>query len=253
MIPHHIAIIMDGNRRWAKQRRFEILRGHSTGTTTLKEIARHAHERGVKFLTTFAFSSENWRRPKIEVNGLIELMRRFLMQDLDTLMTDNVRLRIIGDLSPFDTDLQKLFAEAVSLTANNTGLNLTIAVNYGGQQDFLQAAQKMQEKGIDLEGVADVKAHMQTADLPSVDLLIRTGGEQRISNFLLWDSAYAELYFSPKFWPDFADEDLDAALADFANRDRRFGGDAPDDNRSDNNSDDTLDDTVSLKAVRGLV
>ena len=175
------------------------------------------------------------------------------MQDLDTLMTDNVRLRIIGDLSPFDTDLQKLFAEAVSLTANNTGLNLTIAVNYGGQQDLLHAAQKMQEKGIAFEGVADVKAHMQTADLPAVDLLIRTGGEQRISNFLLWDSAYAELYFSAKFWPDFADEDLDAALADFANRDRRFGGDAPDDHSSDDNSDDSLDDTVSLKAVRGLV
>ena len=248
MTLQHIAIIMDGNRRWAKRRRFDVLRGHSTGTNTLKDIARHAHQTGVKYLTAFAFSTENWRRPKVEVTGLIELMRRFLMQDLDTLMTDNVKLRIIGDLSPFDADLQKLFNEAVSLTSHNTGLNLTIAVNYGGQQDFFHATQKLQEQGITPKSLEDVKAHMQTSDLPAVDLLIRTGGEQRISNFLLWDSAYAELYFSAKFWPDFTANDLDDAIADFANRNRRFGGD-----ESEDNCDNTLDDKVSLKAVRGLV
>ena len=247
MTPQHIAIIMDGNRRWAKQRRFDVLRGHSTGTNTLKEIARHAHQTSVKYLTTFAFSTENWRRPKVEVTGLIELMKRFLMQDLDTLMTDNVRLRIIGDLSPFDADLQKLFQEAVSLTSQNTGLNLTIAVNYGGQQDFLHATQKLQEHGITPKSLEDVKAHMQTSDLPAVDLLIRTGGEQRISNFLLWDSAYAELHFSAKFWPDFTADDLDDAISDFASRNRRFGGDAPQDISSDK-----LADHVPYKSVKGL-
>ena len=246
MTPQHIAIIMDGNRRWAKQRRFDVLRGHSTGTSTLKEIARHAHQCGVEYLTTFAFSTENWRRPKIEVTGLIELMKRFLMQDLDTLMTDNVKLRIIGDLSPFDADLQRLFQEAVALTGQNTGLNLTIAVNYGGQQDFMFATQTLAAKGISPQSVEDVKAHMQTAELPAVDLLIRTGGEQRISNFLLWDSAYAELHFNAKYWPDFTTADLDDAIADYKSRDRRYGGDAPQDN-----AHDALDEKA-YQSVKGL-
>ena len=225
MLPQHLAIIMDGNRRWAKQRRLDALRGHSEGTTTIKSIARHAHERGISYLTAFAFSAENWRRPKFEVVGLIELMKRFLMQDLQTLIDDNVVLRVIGDLSAFDKELQALFEDAIRLTANNTGLNLTIAVNYGGQQDMLQALQKIAEAGGELHSVDDVKSLMQTAEIPPVDLLIRTGGEQRLSNFLLWDCAYAELYFSDKYWPDFTKDDLDKALVDYEMRDRRFGGD----------------------------
>lgn len=226
MLPQHVALIMDGNRRWAKQRRFEALRGHSQGTTIIKEIARHAHEQGVQYLTAFAFSTENWSRPKIEVSGLIDLMKRFLMQDLETLISDNVVLRVIGDLSAFDDDLQALFQEAQNQTASNTGLNLTIAVNYGGQQDILQAVQKLQDSGQKAQSIDDVKAALQTAILPPVDLLIRTGGEQRVSNFLLWDMAYAEFHYCEKYWPDFTISDFDAALSAYSDRDRRYGGDS---------------------------
>ncbi|MGC6518201.1 MAG: polyprenyl diphosphate synthase [Candidatus Puniceispirillaceae bacterium] len=226
MLPHHVAIIMDGNRRWAKQRRFDALRGHSQGSNTLKDIASYAHERGITYLTCFAFSTENWQRPQIEVNGLIELMKRFLMQDMETLITDNVRLRIIGDISAFDDDLQNLFREAEKKTSDNTGLNLTIAVNYGGQQDILHAYKRMAEDQANPSSEGDIKSYMQTSFLPRVDLLIRTGGEQRMSNFLLWDCAYAELYFSDKFWPDFSASDLDKALLSYEARDRRFGGDS---------------------------
>ncbi len=226
MAPQHVAIIMDGNRRWAKQHRFEALRGHSQGTNTMKMIARHAYECGVSYLTVFAFSTENWNRPSLEVAGLIELMRRFLMQDLEALISDNVKLRIIGDLTAFDDDLVALFSEAERQTASNTGLNLTVAVNYGGQQDMLQAVQRLAKAGAPTETLEDIKGAMQTSELPNVDLVIRSGGEQRLSNFLLWDSAYAELYFSNKYWPDFTKDDFDRALADFINRDRRFGGDS---------------------------
>lgn len=225
MSAKHVAIIMDGNRRWAKQRRFEILRGHSQGTSTLKAIARHAYESGVTNLTVFAFSTENWARPKAEVVGLIELMKRFLMQDLETLQADNVKLSVIGELTRFDQELQGLFDTAQSVTANNTGLHLTIAVNYGGQQDVLSAVQKLQEEGKSADTVEDVKAAMQSSFLPPVDLLIRTGGEMRVSNFLLWDIAYAELHFCEKYWPDFTADDFDKALSDFDSRERRFGGD----------------------------
>ena len=226
MIPQHVAIIMDGNRRWAKQRRLDALRGHSQGTNIIKSIARHAHERGISHLTAFAFSTENWNRPQIEVKGLIELMRRFLMQDLESLISDNVKLHVIGDLTAFDADLQALFAAAQNRTASNSGLVLTVAVNYGGQQDMAQALQSLQNKGIDAPTTDDVKAAMQTAFLPAVDLMIRTGGEKRLSNFLLWDCAYAELHFSEKFWPDFTNYDFDKALSDYGNRDRRYGGDS---------------------------
>ena len=226
MIPQHVAIIMDGNRRWAKQRRLDALRGHSQGTTIIKSIARYAHECGVTHLTAFAFSTENWSRPPLEVKGLIELMRRFLMQDLESLITDNVQLHVIGDLTAFDAELQTLFAEAQSRTQTNTGLVLTVAVNYGGQQDMAQAIDKAQMTAEGTPSTDDVKAAMQTAFLPPVDLLIRTGGEKRLSNFLLWDIAYAELHFSDKFWPDFTSDDFDKALSDYGNRDRRYGGDS---------------------------
>lgn len=226
MLPHHLAIIMDGNRRWAKQRRFDILRGHNQGTENLRQITKYAHERDIRYLTVFAFSTENWRRPKQEVKGLIELMRRFLMQDIDRLVSDNVRLRIMGNLGAFDDELQKLFQEAVDVTASNTGINLTIAVNYGGKQDILQAAHKLaKQEELSFFKEDDLKSSLQTALLPEVDFLIRTGGERRLSNFLLWDSTYAELYFSDKYWPDFSEADLDKALADFQVRQRRYGGD----------------------------
>ena len=226
MLPQHVAIIMDGNRRWAKQRRLDALRGHSQGTNIIKSVARHAHERGITHLTAFAFSTENWNRPQIEVRGLIELMRRFLMQDLESLISDNVKLHVIGDLTVFDTEMQTLFAEAQHRTAENTGLVFTVAVNYGGQQDMAQALQKLQKNNENLPTIGDVKAAMQTSFLPTVDLLIRTGGEKRLSNFLLWDCAYAELHFNDKYWPDFTNDDFDKALSDYSNRDRRYGGDS---------------------------
>jgi len=226
MLPQHVAIIMDGNRRWAKQRRLDALRGHSQGTNIIKSVARHAHERGITHLTAFAFSTENWNRPQIEVRGLIELMRRFLIQDLESLISDNVKLHVIGDLTVFDTELQTLFAEAQHRTADNTGLVFTVAVNYGGQQDMAQALQKLQKNNESAPTIGDVKAAMQTSFLPTVDLLIRTGGEKRLSNFLLWDCAYAELHFSDKYWPDFTNDDFDKALSDYSNRDRRYGGDS---------------------------
>ena len=226
MLPQHVAIIMDGNRRWAKQRRLDALRGHSQGTNIIKSVARHAHKRGITHLTAFAFSTENWNRPQIEVRGLIELMRRFLMQDLESLISDNVKLHVIGDLTVFDTELQTLFAEAQHRTTDNTGLVFTVAVNYGGQQDMAQALQKLQKNNENLPTIGDVKAAMQTSFLPTVDLLIRTGGEKRLSNFLLWDCAYAELHFNDKYWPDFTNDDFDKALSDYSNRDRRYGGDS---------------------------
>ena len=234
MVPHHVAIIMDGNRRWARERRFDVLRGHSQGSNTLKEIAKQAQNTGVKFLTVFAFSTENWRRPQREVHALIELMRRFLMQDLESLISDNVRLRIIGDLAPFDRDLRALFEDAVKQTSTNTGLQLTVAINYGGKQDLMQAMQKVASENPDLKEISeeDLKSALQTSDLPEIDLLIRTGGEYRLSNFILWDSAYAELYFSEKYWPDFTGADLDEAIDNFANRQRRFGGDVIEDVQS---------------------
>ena len=234
MVPHHIAIIMDGNRRWAREHRFDVLKGHSQGSNTLKEIAEHAQKIGVDYLTVFAFSTENWRRPQREVNALIELMRRFLMQDLESLISDNVRLRIIGDLAPFDRDLRDLFEDAIKQTSTNTGLQLTVAINYGGKQDLMQAMQKMASENPDLKEISeeDLKSALQTSDLPEIDLLIRTGGEYRLSNFILWDSAYAELYFSEKYWPDFTGADLDEAIDNFANRQRRFGGDVIEDVQS---------------------
>ena len=234
MVPHHIAIIMDGNRRWAREHRFDVLKGHSQGSNTLKEIAEHAQKIGVDYLTVFAFSTENWRRPQREVNALIELMRRFLMQDLESLISDNVRLRIIGDLAPFDRDLRALFEDAVKQTSTNTGLQLTVAINYGGKQDLMQAMQKVASENPDLKEISeeDLKSALQTSDLPEIDLLIRTGGEYRLSNFILWDSAYAELYFSEKYWPDFTGVDLDEAIGNFANRQRRFGGDVIEDVQS---------------------
>ena len=226
MIPHHVAIIMDGNRRWARAHQLEVLRGHAKGSDNLRKIAGACYEHEVAFLTCFAFSSENWRRSSFEVDGLIRLMKQFLKEDVPQLHKDNVKLRIIGDLTPFDDELQTLFERVIKDTSANTGLNLTIAVNYGGQQDMLSAVKKMQNLDSTDLTLDDMKSAMQTSALPKVDLLIRTGGERRISNFMLWDCAYAELYFSDKNWPDFNEQDLTHAFVDFENRDRRYGGDS---------------------------
>lgn len=242
--PHHTAIIMDGNRRWAKGRGLDIIRGHNQGAETLKDICKAASENQIRWLTVFAFSAQNWNRPEPEVSGLLALMRRFLMREIEELMQNNIRLRVIGSRSNFSKDLHLLINKSETMTAENTGLNLTVAIDFGGQQDITQAARLIAEEVaagvIDPMKVNDdfVKSRLQTSALPPVDLLIRTGGEKRISNFLLWDLSYAELYFSETYWPDFRASDLEIAVTEFNNRERRFGG-----NHADN--DKTLDTAAS--------
>ena len=222
---NHLAIIMDGNRRWARMRTLQAAIGHDRGAKTLEVIARELVGYNVNYLTVFAFSSENWRRSKVEVAALFEIMRSFLRNKIAKLQQDNVRLHIIGDRTAFDEDLQNLFEEAEAQTADCTGLNLTVALNYGGQQDIEQAAERMAEAQAISGKTQPFSAYLETAHLPAVDMLIRTGGERRLSNFLLWDLSYAELYFTDVFWPDFNAEELKKAIGSFYQRQRRFGGD----------------------------
>lgn len=229
--PHHIAIIMDGNRRWARQRGMSPVMGHKKGADVLMDMARYAHDKEVRWLTAFAFSFENWSRPKIEIDGLMGLLRGFLENDVDELNKQNVKLRVIGGRSRFSSKFVELIEWAERSTSGNTGLNLTLALDYGGRQEITEALKILAsevENGIlrvdDLKEDV-VKSRMWSAALPDIDLLVRTGGEQRISNFLLWDMSYAELHFSPVLWPDFTEKDFQQALDDFSQRDRRFGGD----------------------------
>lgn len=229
--PHHIAIIMDGNRRWARQRGMSPVMGHKKGADVLMDMARYAHDKEVRWLTAFAFSFENWSRPKIEIDGLMGLLRGFLENDVDELNKQNVKLRVIGGRSRFSSKFAELIEWAERSTSGNTGLNLTLALDYGGRQEITEALKILAsevENGIlrvdDLKEDV-VKSRMSSAALPDIDLLVRTGGEQRLSNFLLWDMSYAELHFSPVLWPDFTEKDFQQALDDFSQRDRRFGGD----------------------------
>lgn len=223
----HLALIMDGNRRWARANKLDTLMGHDKGASILKNIVRAVAEQGIPFLSLFAFSTENWRRSPEEVAGLLQLMRKFLMSQTQSLVNENVRLVIIGDRTAFDKGFLELFEMCEAASAHCTGLVLTVAINYGGQQDLVHAVGEAQKQFPGEEISSDMlKSCMMTSHLPPVDLLIRTGGEKRVSNFLLWDLSYCEFYFSDKLWPDFSDEDLKHAFADFYHRTRRFGGDA---------------------------
>lgn len=230
-VPHHLAIIMDGNRRWARQRGLVAVRGHRQGADTLKDIAREANNQNIRWLTAFAFSFENWSRPKPEIEGLMGLLRGFLENDIGELNDQNVKLRVIGNRERFGEKLVSLIDWAERSTSGNTGLNLTLALDYGGRQEIAAAvrmlASEVRSGILSVDDIREdvIKSRMTSAALPEIDLLIRTGGEQRVSNFMLWDISYAELYFSPVLWPDFGKDDLGAALDDFASRDRRFGGD----------------------------
>ncbi|MEW6444464.1 MAG: polyprenyl diphosphate synthase [Pseudomonadota bacterium] len=227
--PAHVAIIMDGNGRWAEQRGYPRVFGHRRGATALRNVVRACARRGVKVLTVFAFSSENWRRPSAEVSALMHLFMQSLRREVRRLNEADVRLRFIGDRDRFDESLRARMAEAEAITDGNGGMTLAVAVNYGGRWDILQAARALltdalaQGLGPDALGEADLAANMQLADLPEPDLLIRTGGEQRISNFMLWQMAYTELYFTPVLWPDFGADEIDQAFDWFAGRERRFG------------------------------
>lgn len=226
VVPKHVAVIMDGNGRWAKKRFMPRVAGHVKGVELLREMVRACLEREINYLTLFAFSSENWRRPKDEVNLLMQLFVKALEQEVEKLNRNGVRLRVIGDLSPFEPRLRELIAQAEAITAGNTQLELTIAANYGGRWDITQAINKMlvaqPEKRQDWDE-SDLEPHLSMNFAPEPDLFIRTGGEERISNFLLWQLAYTELYFTPTLWPDFNTAEFDKAIASFQERERRFG------------------------------
>jgi undecaprenyl diphosphate synthase len=223
--PRHIAIIMDGNGRWARQRLMPRVAGHKRGVESVRATVRACIERGVEHLTLFAFSSENWRRPAAEVDTLMELFVIALEREVDKLHQNGVRLRIVGDLQRFGPRLNKLIAEGEALTRDNSRLTLNVAANYGGRWDILQAVNSMlRERGAsDSISEADLASRLCLADAPEPDLFIRTGGEQRISNFLLWQLAYTELYFTDTLWPDFDAAALDAAIESYRRRERRFG------------------------------
>jgi undecaprenyl diphosphate synthase len=228
-VPRHIAIIMDGNGRWAKNRNLPRPMGHREGVKAVHRVVEACRQRGIEALTLFAFSSENWRRPKTEVNLLMDLCVRTIKKEIEALHRNGVRMRFIGDRNAFEPRLQALMDAAEQQTAENRKLTLVIAVNYGGRWDIADAARRMAAKAVAGEiAVEDIDSDslskmLSMADLPEPDLFIRTGGEQRISNFLLWQLAYTELYFTDLLWPDFDATALDTALQSFAGRQRRFG------------------------------
>lgn len=224
-VPRHIAIIMDGNGRWAKKRLMPRVAGHRKGVEALRGVIRACAERGVSHLTVFAFSSENWRRPQEEVTLLMELFMRALENEVARLHENEIRFRVIGDLSGFSERIQNLIRDAETLTRNNTRLTFTVAANYGGRWDIVQATRKLMASGMLPEDVneAALSQHLSMAEMPEPDLFIRTGGEQRISNFLLWQLAYTELHFTDALWPDFDAAALDAAIGSYRTRERRFG------------------------------
>ena len=228
-VPRHVAIIMDGNNRWAKKRLLPGVAGHKAGVDAVRAVIEVCAEAGVEVLTLFAFSSENWQRPADEVSALMELFLVALRREVRKLDENGIRLRIIGDRTRFHPELQAAMREAEAATAGNTRFLLQVAANYGGQWDIVQAAQRLAREVQGGHLAADdisaelLQGCLVTGDQPLPDLCIRTGGERRVSNFLLWQIAYAELYFSDLFWPDFKHEAMHAALADFATRQRRFG------------------------------
>lgn len=229
-IPRHVAVIMDGNRRWADQRRLLSTAGHRAGVESVRRVIRLALEYRIEILTLFAFSSENWKRPRQEVVFLLDLIAHSLVKEVDRLHRRDVCIKFIGNLSGFDQRLRNLLAESEALTAHNTGLKLFIALNYGGQWDVIEASRQIAQDVLAArlrpEDITPelFKSHLALGGVPEVDLLIRTSGEHRISNFLLWDLAYSELFFTPVLWPDFDETVFREALNFFKTRERRYGG-----------------------------
>jgi undecaprenyl diphosphate synthase len=228
--PRHVAIIMDGNGRWAAARGLPRAEGHRRGVEALRRTVRAAGEIGVRYLTNFSFSAENWSRPPSEIGELMGLLRRFIRNDLAELHKSNVRVRVIGERVGLDPDIERLLAEAEELTKNNDGLTLVVAFNYGARQEITRAVRRIAEEVAEgrlapYDVTADtISGFLDAPDLPDPDLIIRTSGEQRLSNFLLWQSAYSELVFVPTYWPDFDRSSLEAAIREYQQRERRFGG-----------------------------
>jgi undecaprenyl diphosphate synthase len=221
-VPRHVAIIMDGNGRWAKARGLPRAAGHRAGAEAARKVLRAAGEAGVQCLTLYAFSSENWRRPAQEISDLTGLLRFYIQRELNGLHREGVRLKVLGDHNAFETDVAAMVDKAVAKTANNSRMTLAIALNYGARAELVRAARIAAAAGAIDE--AAIERALDTHDLPPLDLLIRTSGEQRLSNFLLWQAAYAELLFTDTLWPDFGADAFHAALADYARRERRYGG-----------------------------
>ncbi|MEN6481751.1 MAG: isoprenyl transferase [Anaerolineaceae bacterium] len=224
-IPNHIAIIMDGNGRWAKQRGLPRLAGHQAGTKNLQRVIHACVEYGIHYLTIYAFSTENWGRPSDEVNGLMSILADFIDNELEELNKDGVKLVHLGLLEKLDPTLCAKITRAIEMTKNNSKFNLCIALNYGGRDEIVYALRKLIQEGITADQITDdiIAQHLFTAGIPDPDLVIRTSGEMRISNFLIWQSAYSEWYFTPTYWPDFDREELYKALMDYELRDRRYG------------------------------
>lgn len=219
----HIAIIMDGNGRWAESQGKKRVKGHEKGAETVREITTHCAEMGIPYLTLYAFSTENWKRPTAEVEFLMKLLDRYLKNELEIYKKNNIRFKVIGNTSEFSKSLQKRIAKTIEETAKCTGLTQILALNYGSKDELIRAFKKLQESGEELSE-ANLENHLDTAGIPPVDVLIRTGGEQRLSNYLLWQAAYAELFFTETYWPEFSSEEFDSIIGMFYNRERRFGG-----------------------------
>lgn len=227
----HVAIIMDGNRRWADLRKLPRLSGHKEGVKALKRLVRHAGEIGLEYLTVYAFSSENWQRSKEEVRYLFELFSNVLRDEFDELAENKVRLRFLGDMSTIPARLKKSFDKSMDDSKNNTGLNLQVAINYGSRLEITLAAKRIAaevaEGKLKPSEITEelLNSYLFTGDIPDPEMMIRTGGEMRLSNYLLWQAAYSELYITPILWPDFAPENFDEAIEEYARRNRRYGGD----------------------------
>ncbi len=230
-VPQHIVLFPDGNRRWAKERGLPTLQGHWQGYQNLLKFCQWCQKRGVKILTAFGFSTENWKRTKEEVNYLMRLFEKGLSQksNIKDFQKNKVKVKIIGQKEKFPKSLQRVVSDVENLTKDNKNLQLNLAVSYGGRWDITQAVQQIVEKKIPASKITEelIGEHLSTAGLPEPDLIIRAGGEKRLSNFVLWQGAYSELYFSPKLWPAFSEKDLDEALKEYSLRQRRFGGNAP--------------------------
>ena len=221
-LPEHIAMIMDGNGRWAKERGLKRTAGHKKGAEVVREITTYCAKIGIKYLTLYAFSTENWKRPKLEVEYLMKLLEKYLKEELEVYLENNIRFRVIGDLSKFSKSLQNRILKTQELTSSCNGLTQVLALNYGSKDEIIRAIKKLNEKGLEVSE-ENLESCLDTAGIPPVNIMIRTSGEVRLSNYLLWQNAYAEMFFVQTYWPDFTKTELDDIISDFSRRERRFG------------------------------
>jgi len=223
ILPNHLAIIMDGNGRWAKEQGLNRTVGHEQGAKVVREITKHCSKLGIKYLTLYAFSTENWTRPKLEIEFLMKLLERYFKSELEVYLENNVRFKAIGDIEKFSPKLQKVILDTEKKTKKCTGLTQVLALNYGSRDEITRAVKKLSEQNLQINE-QNINANLDTAGIPDVDLLIRTSGELRVSNYLLWQIAYAEMFFTGTYWPEFSTNELDDIISDFNKRERRFGG-----------------------------